>query len=413
MKQLASRLTIGGFLLALLLWLQPLALSVSPLLGRNVAYWWCAAGLFLLAGVGGSYRAGRIDWQALCKQDVRSPVIFAFLLYGAALWLTSRANMGFHYDHVRQYIALACPLILPFAASQRSHTDWWWLGCALGAVVMATISSYEVFMLGEPRARGYHFWVSWGALGLTMGILPLSAQPPGWQHGWRKGILYLAAAAGVATAILSGSRLTWLAAGAILAWRLGRRSCRAALFASVGALCALLLSSAVPAIAARWQMFGQDLHQYATGDADTSTGLRLVMWREALGAWQQHPWLGVGTEGFHAWLVGAARLGRGPATLQEHGHAHSEILNALASGGILGLVATALVFLLPWWAFSRFESNSPDAPTATAARAGKTLILAFALIGLGDTLLVHFFLLSWYTAVVMLMLGWCRMRADS
>ncbi|QNM96920.1 O-antigen ligase family protein [Chitinimonas koreensis] len=404
-----SRSAWLGGLAALALFAQPALLAGWPAGSRGLALWLCLIGLLMAGWQRRQARHGVAD-RGPADRGPADPLAaqagLAFLLFALALALAHLFNPAASTDHRRIVDALLAGGALCFAARTRGQAGAWWAGCAAAAIAMALQSGYEVYVLGAERARGYHFWVSWGSLGLMLGLLPLSARPPGWRHGWRRALLWAGAAGGLATAWLSGSRSVWLAAAALAVWRLGRRRPAALWALALGALLLLAATGLAPSGAQRWQMALSDLQQYRGGNADTSLGLRLLMWQEAFAAWQQAPWFGLGVGGFQDWLAAAVAQGRGPASLLTHGHAHNEALNALVSAGLLGLAATVLLLWLPWRAFARREAEARDPAAAAAARGGKTLVLAMALLGLADTLLLHGFLLGWYAIAAMLLLGW-------
>ncbi|WP_374347174.1 O-antigen ligase family protein [Chitinimonas sp.] len=384
----------------LLIVLQPLLLAMS-------AKWSHIAGqaIFIVGLLQLLWQAVRRDFSSSWS-EVRDAGLAAapFLLLAASLAASIAANPQVASDHKRMYDATLALGGLVFGLRSRRVASVWWLACVVAALLMAGQSIYEVYGIGADRARGYHFWVSWGTMGLALGVLPLLAQPPGWQQGWARWVGWLGAAAGLCTAWLSGSRAVWLCAAILLAWRLGRR--RPWLVLSGAGLLLLGATLILPSGVQRWHMISTDLDQFLAGNADTSLGLRLVMWREALAAWYSQPWLGLGPDGFHPWLIHVVEARRGPINLAAHGHAHNELLNALLSGGLPGALVTALLYLLPWRAFSRAESRVANAQTVAVSRAGKALILIFVMVGLTDTLLIHTFLFMFYAVSILLLLGW-------
>ncbi|MGT2494793.1 O-antigen ligase family protein [Cupriavidus basilensis] len=51
-------------------------------------------------------------------------------------------------------------------------------------------------------------------------------------------------------------------------------------------------------VAKRVDLVGQDVAQFEAGNADTSTGARLLIWQMAAKAFEAHPWSGIGLSQF-------------------------------------------------------------------------------------------------------------------
>lgn len=151
----------------------------------------------------------------------------------------------------------------------------------------------------------------------------------------------------------TGTRGAWLASAAlatmVLAVSLVVRRARTgrglpAQTAVVGAVVAL------GAVAGAWIVAGdtvvtratQARHEIAAalhGDYSSDTGRRLAMGMWAARAIGAHPVGGVGTGGYHAWV-----LGRDPGA-DVHDHAHNTALQLGATGGVVGLALGAFVVL--------------------------------------------------------------------
>ncbi|GAB3259830.1 O-antigen ligase family protein [Chitinimonas naiadis] len=382
------------WLAGLLLFAYPCLLPLTVKGSDQVVLLLALAGLWTLL-------AGRSD-GALPRPD--KAALGAIALVSAA-GLTSLLNV---HASTRQMVPYLCPLLalLLFPLARRGRLSvcvaWWSL--VAGLLIAAGISLWQVFYLGMSRAQGHHYPNTYGALALLMLALVAAAWPLQHRSGAGRVGLALAGVAGMITIILSGSRSAWLATAVLGIWFFGRNSRRQQGIALLLAINVLLLTLLIPDLALRWQAALQDVQLYDQGNADTSIGLRFVMWRGAWEAFLAHPLLGLGADGFGPWLAGMAHHGDGPATLLLHNHAHNELLYALASGGLLGALALLAGLYLPWRAFRHYEQG--DGRQRAAARAGQALVLGTILLGLTDTLFVHRFLLTWYAVAVVLLLGW-------
>ncbi|HEY9101370.1 O-antigen ligase family protein [Chitinimonas sp.] len=309
----------------------------------------------------------------------------------------------------RQMVPYLCPLLallfFPLARSNRLRSAVAWWALVVGLLMSAGYATWQVAILHMPRAVGHHFPNTYGALALLMLAPLLGAWPILGRQGASRLGLAIGIASGLTTIVLSGSRGVWLVAIALGVWRFSGHSYRRRLLVLTLAALVLLATLTIPELAARWQAAQQDLQLYGQGNADSSIGLRFVMWRAAWEAWLAHPLLGLGLDGFAPWLAAMAQRGDGPQTLLQHGHAHNDLLNALATGGLLGLLGLLAALYLPWRAF-RQRASLGGVQQQAAARAGQLLVLGIALLGLSDTMFVHRFLLTWYAVSVVLLLAW-------
>lgn len=399
---LDSRPRREPLVVTLLLFAYPALLGCSGWRARQMVH-----ALFVLGVIG--FTVDR--WP---RRHVRDPqtrdapswwMWLALVGFAASLALTAAHGMLPPTDpRIADSVLAGAAWLLARRAERRSGA--FWLGCIAGAVAAAVQSILEVWIGGAARARGYHFYVTWGALGAMLGGIPLVARPPGWERGWRRAAIATGAVAGAVTAVLSGSRDVWLACTAVAvgcrATGGGRAAWRAA---GIGALL-LLATIVMPIGVERWRMAVSDLGQYASGHADTSLGVRFALWRDALLAWRGHPWLGMGAEGFHRWLARLA-IARGPTLVASAYHAHNDLLNALACQGIIGMTALCALYAAAWCAFAarRRRAAQGDGLALASARAGQALVLFYAVMGLADTMLAHDLTLTWCATAIMLLLG--------
>lgn len=348
----------------------------------------------------------------LCTQGPQSALVAAERAALAGLGLLAFAGLAslFHAGaSTRQMVPYLCPLLalslFPLARKQRLHGAVAWWALVAGLLLSAGYALWQVAVLHMPRAVGHHFPNTYGALALLMLAPLLGAWPVMGRHGASRLGLVLGVIGGLTTIVLSGSRGVWLVALALGVWRFAGHSRRRRWLVLGVAALALLATLAIPELASRWQAAQQDLQLYGQGNADSSIGLRFVMWRAAWEAWLAHPMLGLGLDGFGPWLAAMAQRGDGPQTLLQHNHAHNEFLNALATGGLLGVLGLLAALYLPWRAFRRLAGQGSPRQLA-AARAGQLLVLGTLLLGLTDTMFAHRFLLTWYAVAVVLLLAW-------
>ncbi|MFL9924944.1 O-antigen ligase family protein [Herbaspirillum lusitanum] len=146
-----------------------------------------------------------------------------------------------------------------------------------------------------------------------------------------------------------------------------------------------LIYGATETVQQRLQQAESDLRGLAAGQADTSIGIRFQLWK---GAWillKEHPWAGVGSEGFAGALRDLAeRKILSPSSIALP-HAHNEFLFTGAVYGSIGLIALLALYLVPLIYFVRFLWVDDKAQKATAMM-GVVLVCAFIANGLVDVM---------------------------
>jgi O-antigen ligase len=125
---------------------------------------------------------------------------------------------------------------------------------------------------------------------------------------------------------------------------------------------------------------------YSLHDNQTSVGLRLDMWREAINQFASNPIHGIGLRQFQKENVRALETGRIELqAIRKFDHAHNQYLDTLASGGLLGVLALALVFGGPLLFFLKAWRDDQG----QLAFAGIWVVLAFLVFGLTEVTLFH------------------------
>ncbi len=334
--------------------------------------------------------------------------LFAFLAIGAlgaTLWHAPTWL-------VINYGRLFCALLLIGAIRWLKPPEWvFYAGCAVGGLLAGAFAVWQIVVEGAARASGPDVYFGWqratifGALSAVLGFLPILANPSGWRFGGRV-LLAAGAIGGVTAAVLSGSRGAWLACAVLALWRVGRSGLWPAsvlLVVIVGA------SIMLPVLSDRWDAAFGDIMLYTAGQSETSIGLRFGMWQAAAAAFAAHPLVGVGPMGFHAVLAERVAEGLAATKMLEFDHAHSDVMHALAAGGIVQFAGLVAAYVAPWLYFRRVAAERPSA----AARGGKALIVAFVVLGLSDTMFVHRIALSVYVLFACILVAYAGMPDET
>jgi O-antigen ligase len=313
---------------------------------------------------------------------------------------------------VINYSRLFCALALIGAIRLLKPPEWvFYAGCACGGLLAGAYAVWQIVGEGATRASGLEAYFGWqratifGALSVVLGFLPILADPPGWRPAGRL-LLGAGVIGGVIAAVLSGSRGAWLACAVLALWRVGRGGLWAAAVLLVVIIGASIM---LPVLSGRWDAAFGDIMLYSAGQSETSLGLRFGMWQAAADAFVAHPLFGVGPLGFHAVLAERVAEGLASTRMLAFDHAHSDVMHALATGGLVQLAGLVAAFVAPWIYFRRVARRRP----CPAARAGMALIVAFVVLGLSDTMFVHRIALSAYVIFACVLMGYAGMRTEA
>jgi O-antigen ligase len=129
-----------------------------------------------------------------------------------------------------------------------------------------------------------------------------------------------------------------------------------------------------------------DLAHAESGNYQNSVGTRLILWGFAWDLFQKSPWIGLGRDGYQQELTRAIQDGEIPRTDRMHNHAHSDGLNAMATGGIVGLLSYLGIIVGPFVFFGRaLRCARGDTHQRIHAAAGLLVVGAFVCFGLVNT----------------------------
>ncbi|WP_156501220.1 O-antigen ligase [Alcanivorax sp. HI0044] len=292
-------------------------------------------------------------------------------------------------------------VLLAWRRVPPSPMVWWW-GVAVGALFAGGIAAYEHFWLGRWRPDNGMNAIPFGNIALLLGTLSLVAlvslrgERAGRLGVWQKALLVLAALAGLLASVLSGTRGGW-----VVFPTLALLVCVAAfvslprrrMVALVAILMATLLAMAFlprASVTARVGEGVENLQRYTQGEAGSSLGLRLEMWRAGWLLIQHKPLLGWGEgklESQRDLWVAEGRFNRG---VSRYDQLHSDTVDTFARRGVVGLVSLLALYLLPLGLFCRYWYRGVKARNREVqafALSGALVVVAFMGFGLSQSML--------------------------
>ncbi len=334
------------------------------------------------AAVCGALRMNRWYVAGMCALPVAILLQQAFSWHGAL-----RA-----YD-VPLRLMLGVPVFLYLRTLPVSRLKLMHWGFTFGAIGAALVGWNWTFVDHLGRATNYFLnAVPFGNIAALLGLLSglTIVWVPRRQH-WVIALKVIGFAAGMWAAYLSETRGAWvmaivlLVAALISIQHLSVRQ-RVVLVTGIVLLCVLAFFWIGP-VHERVMAAMSDMKGYDHGDAASSIGYRMQLWRLSWDMFLQHPLIGVGAGNFNDALQAMVARGEASAALVEFQHAHSELLFRMAELGMLGLVATLLAYVGP--AVSLWRGlRAPLRDQRIAARIGVIACASVFLSGLTETMYV-------------------------
>ncbi|QIB65386.1 O-antigen ligase family protein [Kineobactrum salinum] len=317
------------------------------------------------------------------------------------------AHSGFDYHALKELdgparLLLFWPLVLALSWSGLGARELFhgFALMALGAALHTGVSLYLASPpLGQPLRTG--LWINpitLGNLALLAATVMLSAAICWWRQQQLCRVWLALGLAGLAlgAALLTQTRSNLLALPllfAVLSLQLSGRQRFLVLLAG-----GLLL---VLAVAGSHRILGT-LNGLQLGELDVQMTARLAVWDIAWTQFANDPWTGSGLTGYRDAVQAAVAAG---ALAQPEfvldccaSHAHNDLLQSLATRGVVGGLSWLMLIVIPLTVFARYL-GSAEPKVAFVASVGVLLPVGYAVFGLTEavfsrTLFVTFFLLT-------------------
>lgn len=262
------------------------------------------------------------------------------------------------------------------------------------AFPLGAISAFIAVMLYDPTVQfvaetSFLNHIHLGDMALLLGFF--SVFSINWMEkdsNFAKSLKVIGFLTGLIVSVLSGARGGWIAIPifviAFIYFRM-KGSFLKKIFIAMTLLAGVSLISfvAINPIHQRVMSIYSDLSALSGGNADTSIGVRLQLWKAAFRLISENPVLGVGAEGFARSMDGLSTSGfiTTLAAGYGKGEVHNEILAQTVRFGVFGLVSILAVYFVPFYLFLRAaKAGSPQ--QRIAAMMGICATLGFFVFGL-------------------------------
>lgn len=220
-------------------------------------------------------------------------------------------------------------------------------------------------------------------------------------------------AAGVYASIASGSRGGWIALplGLLIFshFRYGKITLKALMYIifTLG-MTFLILQTFNQQIQQRTSGISRDIAALHNGNADTSLGVRLQLFKSAAVIFVHNPVFGAGPEGFAREMEPLLKAGKISAMAAEggKGEVHNELLSKAAGLGIFGVLAMLSIYLVPARIFYR-AMKSGSIQIRQSGMLGLVFVSSFMVFGLTVEVLNLTMAAAFYSLTVAVLLAAC------
>lgn len=393
---------------AILLWSRRavlLLMVVAGCLAGNVAPYLVA---LLLIGIA-LLMLARGELFATWREPLAAMFLAAFagLLLAFSLTAETPADAAFAFNFVMLLLAAPLLTLMRAGANPGNTRVVAWLAFA-GAVVGLAVVCVALAMGAQ---RG--FWIALGPIRLSntallFGFLALlGLLAPG---GRERPVLLLGPVIGIATVILTGSRGPLLAlalmapVALVFALRVAPRRLLVPMLGGLAVLAGLTIVLLVTQ--ERFAALPQAVADALAGNAvaDTTTHIRLTLYRAALEAFAQSPWIGHGWDEMMTAIVPFLDEA-GRAYAADLPQLHNDVLDFAVAAGVVGIAIYLLLLAAPIVA----ALLSPRDSQRTARLYGAfVLVASYIGAGLTDLMFGFEFHTALYVVLAATLIGYCR-----
>jgi O-antigen ligase len=369
---------------------------------------------------------------------------FLFIISALVLFADCRAALARHWPAVRWVVAaflfncvfvLLCYLLRPEALQGniekpvrmllavsalaavlvcKPDRNFLWWGAIAGAAAGALLVLYQRVALGLDRPGGLINPITFGDLVLCLGLVSLAAAID-MRGAGRAAWAGLGVLAGLAGTLLTGTRGGWivlpLAAFVFIRYSdaVGGRRIRTVLLAGFALVAATWF---VPAsgVRERVRQGETDVSTYfAGGSAFSNVGIRLELWKAASLLIAERPLLGADMVTVKADIDRHVRAGRVDPVVLPVSHFHNDAVQALVTGGVVGLFAWLSILAAPLLFFVR-ALRSPATlgrQQVALALAGMLVVLCYFSFGMTEVIFWSVKGSLFYALMIFMLMGLC------
>ncbi len=337
--------------------------------------------------------------------------LFHFLFAGLCYLIRPDAALGNLEKPARMFFAVSA-LALVLAYKPPRAALWW--GITAGTIGGALVVFYQYFVLELERPGGSINPITYGDLLLCLSLLSLAAAVE-MRSSLRVLWPALAALAGLAGVILNGTRGGWiaLALAALVLVRYSHvikgRMVKALLALGFGLIGAAYF---VPDTGVRdrvHQGIADATTYFDGGSAFSNVGIRLELWKAAAMLIAERPLLGADKVVARADMERHVIEGRLDKVVMPMPHFHNDALQALVTGGVVGLAAWLATLAAPLLFFAGVlrKRDGEGKRQFALALGGMLVVVSFFSFGLTEVIFWSVQASLFYALMIFLLMGLC------
>lgn len=313
---------------------------------------------------------------------------------------------------LRMFCAVTALMVVLVARPPR-RALWW--GAILGAIGAMFFIGHQRIVLAMERPGGLMNAITFGDIALVLSMVALAATLEFRRAGRSVVWPLLGGLAGILALVMTGTRGGWiaLALAALLCMRQGHlaRSRNVRLLLSAGvALAAALYFVPATEVQLRVQQGIDDIRKWHSGvDKFTNVGIRLELWKAAGMLIAEEPLVGQDPAVAHEKVVRWVQDGTLSDVALAPQHLHNDALQALASGGVFGLLALVGILAAPFAFFARQARLAIERghPPSAPALAGMLVALGYFGFGLTEMMFYSGKACIFYALMIFILMGLC------
>ena len=343
------------------------------------------------------------------RQPLAALLLAAFAVLAACFVITAEAAGDAVYAFNFVMLLLAGPLLFAMmqGAGELNVRRFAWLAFAGASIALCLV----VYSRSQGGTRGDGITLNPNRMANTAVLFGFLALSGLFARGGRERWLLLAApAVGLAVTFVTESRGPLVAAVFMLPIAVGfglqLLPRRFRLAAAAGALILVALGGVVVLSQERFARLPLIVSDMLSGSAvsDNTANIRLTLYRAAVQAFQQSPWVGHGwDELMTAILPFMDEQGRAYAAKLPQ--LHNDVLDFAVAGGIVGVVAYLLLLAAPLVAAWRSPRDSQRVARLYGA---SVLVASYFGAGLTDLMFGFEYHTALYVVLAVILIGYCR-----
>ena len=371
-------------LMGLFIFILPSALIAIPKGGGVVAL------MLILSLVGLAINRDKLELSKWEKYFVFSFIFYFFVVAVNLWWFDGKL----HDLDTPSRLVLVLPIYF-FIRKTDIKVDWFIWGVVLGSILAGLIK----FGIIDVHYLSKIVTVQTGSFTLLSSIFALSSLMfvGKGSSTIKNTLLFVAFASGIVASFMSGGRGVWIAAilSLIFIFIINpmRWSIRLRLSAVLSMIILFYSAYLIPqtGVKNRIDLALKNTTSWAqNGQANTSSGARLEMWKASFEVIKENPIIGVGEDNYAKHQKRLIEQGRIDKSVGNFLHPHGEYITSLVEQGIIGLLAFIFVLLAPIMFFLNIiKYKLFNYQERALAASGMLIILHFGFYSFTATVFAH------------------------